>query len=144
MPWIGQSTWRASRAISGLARGRRPKKVTGTPRAVVLVDQHGDVRAALQRFEQALIGASMLVGTSVPMQPARMPITASEMAGDVRPAIEHGGVDAVACGADRGELPVRQMRGEDQRRLAVVAQPDRDPLALVGIHDAARARARGS
>ena len=41
--------------------------------------------------------------------------------------------------ADGGQLPVRQMRREDQRRLAIVTHAERDLLALVGIEDAAAA-----
>lgn len=45
--WTGQSNSRASRAAVGLASAGRPKKVTSTPRDV-LVDKHADMSVGLE------------------------------------------------------------------------------------------------
>jgi hypothetical protein len=132
---------RASRAISELARVGRPKKSHRHALHRILIDQHGDMGAALQRFEQSLRRA----GAGRDQHPHATFAHADHRigdGGDARPAIEHRRVDAVGMSADRGELPVRQMCGEDQRRLAVVAQPERNRLGRVGIHHAAWALAR--
>ena len=42
---------------------------------------------------------------------------------DVRPPIQHGAVDAVGRGGYRRQLPIGEMGGKDQRRLAVMCQP---------------------
>ena len=56
---------------------------------------------------------------------------------DVRAADRARRYPARSVRADRGELPIAEVRGEYQRGLAVVAQPQRDRSAFVGIHDAA-------
>jgi len=55
---------------------------------------------------------------------------------EVGAAEQHRGVEAVAFGRDRGELPIANVRGKDQRGLAVIAKLLHQPLAVVGAHDA--------
>ena len=96
MPWIGQSKWRASRAISGLALVRRPKKVTVDAAHVVLIDQHADMGAAFERLRRASPAHRGRSGSVSPMLAARILTQPAVDRADVGPAVEHRAVEAVA------------------------------------------------
>src|SRR5262245_8730541 len=56
---------------------------------------------------------------------------------DIGPAIEHRGVEPILARDQGGKLPVAEMGGEDQRRLAVVAQLPKPVVDRDGVEDVA-------
>ena len=120
MPLIGHSSERASRPRIGATLHRLPKKSTVDAVGKMLVDQDRDVRAAIRGGLDpgGRIDAGVDIGSDV------LRAGAGDRIGDGAVTLRaHKGRDVHAvCPRDqRGQLPVRQVGGEDERRLAVEA-----------------------
>ena len=119
VPWIGQSTCRRRRASIGLARGLAAEEGDLDAVGQILVDQHGDVLAVLQRLRQP--ERRVAAGRDQRAHLDRADLLDGAVGGlDVRPAEQDRSIQPMRDGGQRRQFPIAEMAGEDQRRLAVV------------------------
>ena len=89
---------------------------------IILIDQHADMSAALERFgdlhRRVKVGRDQFTHTGGAGfgEP-------TVDAGNIRPPVEHRAVELVGGGADCRQLPIGEVGRENQRRLAVIQQP---------------------
>src|SRR5689334_20960510 len=102
----------------------------------ILIDQHGDVSAIPERFSEPQRRAAAGRNQRAHLDLSHL-LDDAVGAGDVGTAVEDRGVQMVSHGGERGQLPVRQMAREDQRRLAVPPQLPEQLHRARRNHDAA-------
>ena len=107
--------------MKGLALQRTAEEGHVDAVHVVLVDQHGDVAAGLEHAQQLERRVETGRNQRAHAVLADLDDGIAHRA-DIGPPVEHGGVEPVLARDQRRQFPVGEVGGEDQRRLAVVAQ----------------------
>ena len=121
-PWIGQSTCRSRRAERRIGLGLAAEEGDLDAVGQILIDQHGDVLAVLQRLRQ--LERRVAAGRD---QRAHLdgadPFDGAVGGLDVRPPEQDRAVEPMRDRAERRQSPnCRDGSAKIQRRLAVVPQ----------------------
>ena len=102
----------------------------------ILVDQHADMLAFLQRLCEA---ERRVASGRDQRSHLYLPHLLDDAVGggDVGPAIQQRGIDAMGDGGERRHFPIAEMGGEDQRRLAVEPELVKQLVGAAGYVDVA-------